>query len=153
MKKDKLTKKEIKELIKQGVPGYDQVVYQLIKSGEFEEAYYYVDKKMDYIIKKLLDMSDEDLSLLAYIEAMIGDYQLIKAALDNLYENGDVMIDEKHLDLYGTLASALYHKNKNHNRRYKALLKQALKFKPDENHCGADEYLLIQAKSLLEEVK
>lgn len=153
MAKNKISKKEIKELIKQGVPGYDIAIYRLIAIGEFELAYQYVDKKMDYIIKKLFDMSDEDLSLFAYVAAMLGDFKMVKAALDNLYENGDVMVDEKHLDIFGTFAAALYHNDKNHNRKYKSLLKQVLKFKPNENHYGADEYLLKQAKDLLNQIK
>ena len=143
-KNNKKAEKNISEL--------EKLIYQNIILEQFEKAYRYADQKMDLIIDKYLDMSDEDISLLSYLEAMIKDFKLVKTTLNVLYVDGDHQVDEKHLDLYGTLASALYHQDKKHNRRYKALLKQALKFKPDENHFGADNYLLNQAKTLLVDI-
>ena len=152
MNKKQLTKNVIEELMKTGLSGYNQVVYNFINLKDYESAYSYVDKKMDFIIDELLDMSDEDLTLFAYCCAMVESYAKARAALKVLFEDADTMKDEEHLDLFGLIADALCHLKSKHNKKAKALLNMAVKLEPNDFHFGADECLIEQAKELLKKL-
>ena len=127
----------------------NKLIYRSIVAKEYESAYRYADQKMNKIIEDLLNMADEDLTLLAYTEAMTGEWRLVKDTLQVLYEDGDVQVDEEHLDLYGLVAAALWHLRRKHGRRAKELLLLAAKCEPTKNHLGADEAVLQQVAELL----
>ncbi len=128
----------------------NKLIYRSIVAKEYESAYRYADQKMNKVTEDLLNMADEDLALLAYTEAMTGEWRLVKDTLQVLYENGDVQVDEEHLDLYGLVAAALWHLRRKHGRRAKVLLLLAAKCEPTKNHLGADEAVLQQVAELLE---
>ena len=143
-----MNEKELQVLMDEGISGYNKIVYHFITAKDFQNAFKYADMKMEKIIDECLNMSDEDLSLIAYLYAMVGNFTSSRATLKVLYEDGDYMRDEAKLDLYGSLAAVLCHKKSGHSKKVKALLKQVLSFKPNVSHLGVDEILLAQAKEM-----
>ena len=149
MSKKTLTKDEISILTSKGIEGYNELIYRLIAIKDFKKTHKYACKKMDKIFEELLDMSDEDIAMSSYTYAMVEDYESARNCFKVLFEDGDVMKDEKHFDLFASVASALCYLHENDKENANRMLKQALKFKSNDSHFGADEVVLEQAKSLL----
>ena len=146
-----MNENELRALVEEGVSGYDKIIYSFIVEKDFAHARDYAERKMDFIVEEYLDMSDEDLALIAYAFAMTGNFESAEATLDVLYEDGDVMKTVDKLNLFGSMAAALCFQKVHNKGMKRVMLEQTLSFAPDASHCGADEVVLAQAKEMLEE--
>lgn len=143
-----MEEKQLKELMNEGVEGYNKIVYHYIVNKDFKNAHRYADMKMDMILELELDMEDDDISLVAYTYAMNKDYESSRNCIQVLYDDSEIQVDESHLDLYASMAMALIYLDNGDKEKASQLLKQAASKSPDNNHLGADEVLLEQVKEL-----